>query len=95
MNRTNLLTGRIRRRDGMLTSDLGDGIAVMDLNQYRYLALNATAAATWQRLDVPSRFDEIIAGLCTEFDVPEATCRKQVTELLDRLLSDGLIMIEE
>jgi hypothetical protein len=85
---------RIRRRNGTLTSSLGAGAAVMDLERGRYLSLNESAGAVWALLETPRQLDEIVAALRTEFDVPEGVCLEQVTGLAEKWLEAGMIEIE-
>ena len=49
------------------------------------VSLNASAAATLALVDGQRTLDEIVAAICTRFDVAEARAREDVVALLERL----------
>ena len=53
--------------------------------------LTPVAARVWQLLDGTRGTAEIVAAVCEEFDVDEATAANDVEELLDALADAGLI----
>ena len=80
-----------RRRADAVGADLGDELAVLDMQSGSYIGFNATAAAVWRLLEQPRTPQAICAALRAQFDVEEERCRSNVERLLERLLAHRLI----
>ncbi|MDP8236212.1 MAG: PqqD family protein [Candidatus Erginobacter occultus] len=59
----------------------------------RMLTLNETGAFIWNRLDGNRRLDEILEEIRDEFEVEEATARRDLLELIGALEETGAILI--
>jgi hypothetical protein len=79
------------RKPEYATANLGDEVAVLDLESGAYLGFNATASAVWRLLDEPQTLDTLCAHLTDRFTVNEAECRASVAALLSKLGNAGLI----
>ncbi len=68
---------------------LKSGIGNLDAEMY---ALSATGIAVWNLLDGQSTLEEIIKSLSEEYQASNEEIKADVIELLDELLSKGLII---
>jgi hypothetical protein len=82
------------RKPALLSANLGEEIALLDMPHGSYLGFNATAAYIWRLLRDPLALDPICAAMTAEFDVDPDRCRTEVASLLDNLLAAGLITEE-
>ena len=59
----------------------------------RYFGLNTTGAFVWDLVQHPRTVAEIERGMCEEFEVTTEQCRGDLANLLENLLSNGLIEV--
>jgi hypothetical protein len=79
------------RSPGYATANLGEAIAVLDLDSGSYLGLNVTASAVWRLLEVPRTLDTLCSHLTDTFEVDENHCKATVSTLISRLCEAGLL----
>ena len=53
--------------------------------------LNVTGAFLWKKLAEGAEFEDLVAGLLSEYDVDEETARADVKEFIDQLQEKGLL----
>jgi hypothetical protein len=80
------------RRSTLVTANLGEELAVLDLATDSYLGFNATAAQIWRLLQVPCSREQLCEAMLLEFQVEAEQCRREITLLLENLLAAGLIL---
>ena len=79
--------GRARRH---LAARLDDEAVVLGLDRGLYFGLNEVATRVWELLEPPRRVEKVVATIRDEYEVDEETCRRDVTDLLERLVAEGL-----
>ena len=78
-----------------LMTPMPDGSAVLlHLDTHAYFSLNSTGRAVWDRLakDSGATLDDLVATLTSRFSVDDATARADVTDLLDELKQQSLVV---
>ena len=71
-----------------------DGESVLlNLETERYFGLDAMGTRMWQAVTVAPNIDEAYQELLLEFDVEPELLRSNLTELLGRLLDNGLLEV--
>lgn len=70
----------------------GDGSAML-LVPEGAIKLNASAAAALALVDGQRTLDEIVAEICTRFEVSEARARDDVTALFERLQNRRMLVL--
>jgi hypothetical protein len=71
-----------------------DGESVLlNLETEKYFGLDATGTRMWQLVTTASTVDSAYAQLLEEFEVDPELLRTHLTELLSRLLENGLLNI--
>lgn len=80
-------------RSGVLFSRIGDEIVLMSVETGKYYGLDPIGADIWQRMQSPVSVAALCAGLADTYDAPSDEISQDVTDLLERLLADGLIVL--
>jgi hypothetical protein len=83
------------RRPTLVTANLGEELAVLDLASDSYLGFNATAAQVWRLLNEPRSLDQICEAILLEFQVDAGQCRREISMLLEKLLEADLILARD
>jgi len=79
--------------DGVVASDLGGDMVLLDINASTYYGLNDVGASVWQLVQQHRRVDEIHAMLLEEYEVDPARCKKDLIRLLESLHARRLIRL--
>ena len=74
-----------------MESEVDGEVIALDVEQGQCYGLNSVATRVWQLLERPASIDEISDTLVGEYDVGEEDCRTQVRQLVDDLVSAGLV----
>jgi hypothetical protein len=80
----------ISRRPGMLDSKIADELVGLHLDSGNCYGFNATATTIWTAIAAPASFAAICAVMHAEFDVDDATCRRETAALITALIREGL-----
>lgn len=83
--------GKAAPRDDVLAAHLDGEAVLLDMDSKDYFRLNDTAAFVWKRLERGMGLGEIVAELCSEYDVEEEQAQAAVERLLEELRSRGLL----
>ena len=68
-----------------------DGIAILDLRSNTYFSLDPVGAAIWDRMAAPASRADLTTAIAAEYDVPPQECRGDIADLLEDMLTHGLI----
>lgn len=85
----------IRRVDATLTSLLGNGTVVMNMDDASYHELNLTGTRLWALLDEPIVVSELCNTLTTEFAVSEEQCLQDIYRFVENAMTQDLVEIVE
>jgi len=73
-----------------------DGEAVvLNLDSGVYFTLNTTGTAVWQRIDGATSLEEIGRGLWEQFDITVEQAQRDLLELTQALLDEGLVKVTD
>ena len=67
---------------------------LLNLGTERYFSLDPVGARIWKLLSETRSIDATVGGLLAEFEVDEATLRRDVEELVRKLVAKGLLIEE-
>lgn len=81
----------IQRNPAILFSNLDDEYLALDAEAGFCYSLNPVSGRIWNLLEEPLTFEGLCAQLRREYTVDEATCRRDVGEVLTKLASAGLV----
>ncbi len=68
---------------------------ILNLDNGFYYSLNEVGSKVWDLCDGSKKVADIAAAVRKEFDVHEDTAEKDILELLDDLVKEGLVCINE
>lgn len=74
-----------------VSCEVEDGIAILDLRSNQYFSLDQVGATIWEKMGQAVSLDDLTRTLASEYEVTANDCRNDVSDLLDDLLSHGLI----
>lgn len=74
-----------------LTADAGEESVILNMKNEVYYGLQGVGALVWHMMQKPRRIAELCAAVLEEFDVEPARCERDLLELLEKLLAEGLI----
>lgn len=77
----------------MLTTELGEEIVMMDIENGNYLSLNHVARLIWDILEQPTSIKTLVDDLTGKFDITEEQCLEDCYPCLAEMLQQKLIHI--
>jgi len=81
----------LQRNATVLFSQLDDEYLALDADAGFCYSLNPVGGRIWHLLEQPMPFGTLCAQLQREYQVDAATCRRDVSEMLKKLRSAGLV----
>jgi hypothetical protein len=72
---------------------LGDEAAILNLKNTVYYGLNPVGARVWNLLQQPRTIGELRDRLLDEYEVEAGRCESDLLELLEKMMSEGLILV--
>ena len=66
-------------------------VVLLNLTTESYFGLDAVGAEFWQALEFNPDFDAAVSTVCEQFEVSTSDATADLTELVDSLLSEGLL----
>jgi len=79
--------------DDVVSCDLEDEAAILNLKDGIYYGLDPVGASIWKLLQKPVKVGEILETLLQEYEVGEEECRSDLIELLEELKDKELVKI--
>jgi hypothetical protein len=73
-----------------VATDLGEGLALLNLETNEYFSLNEVGAFVWEVLKRPSPRGEIIRAVVEAYEVAPETCAADIDLLLEELRDAAL-----
>jgi hypothetical protein len=83
----------IERRDGWLSTLVGDEMVMMSVEQGNFIGMNAVGVRVWELIETPSDITTICAALVREFEVSPKECEAEVSSFLAEMEIHGAIAI--
>jgi len=80
-------------RCDVVSSELSDGAALLDLRAGKYYSLNAVGACVWNAIRAPVAEQDLILSVCENFDVDASVCQADIRALLAALVQAGLVEV--
>jgi hypothetical protein len=74
-----------RRKDGLLISELGNEMVMMDIESGNYIGLNETGRIIWELIEQPIKVDDLIKQLITRYDTSYDECSRDTIEYLNKM----------
>lgn len=74
---------------------INDEAVILNLDSGIYYSLNEVGSKVWDLCDGSRDIKDITTAVCQEFEVEREAAEKDVLELMDDLIKEGLISIHE
>lgn len=85
------MTETYRRTTDLMEAELGDELVGLDVEAGTCFGFNDVATSIWRRLESPKSFEALRDELLKDYAVETAECERDLRELLDDLVSKGLV----
>ena len=90
-----MLSKKVKFSPDVLSQVVGGEMVLLDLKNGGYFGLDEVGTRIWQLLQEKGETDYISQKLLEEYDVEEEQLHKDIKELIDKLVEEGLISIED
>ena len=87
-----MTTDVYRRAVDLMEASLGDELVALDARAGQCFGFNDVATSIWRQLEQPKRFDQLRDALLADYEVEPDRCSVELAELLDDLVSKGLVV---
>lgn len=77
----------------VVTEEMGGEKVILDLHQSRYCSLNGVGSRMFALLQERSSLEEVVLAITEEYDADPDTVRRDLLELIDRLVKEGLLVV--
>lgn len=77
----------------LLYCHLNGEAVLLSLANGRYYGMNAVAVRIWEMLQAPASIEEIEKTILLEYDVSLELCKQQVSDFLQKMTAEELIII--
>ena len=84
-------TAVLRRTDDHVSAPLEDSLVMMDIDAGKYYLLDDVASLVWSRLAAPTSVQDLVAELCSRYEVSESRCEADILPFLTQLHEKGLV----
>lgn len=82
---------RIAQRRGVLSTQVGDELVLMSVEQGEYYGFDPVAAGVWARIAEPTTVGSLVETLAAAYEGDPATIAADVQALLEMLADKGLL----
>ena len=87
------LNSVVRWSDDQLAAAVDDEVVILSVERGSYYGLDDIGSDIWERLAQPIRVDDLCQALTNKYDADSAVIRSDVLQLLERLVSEGLVLV--
>ncbi|MGR9072521.1 MAG: lasso peptide biosynthesis PqqD family chaperone [Gammaproteobacteria bacterium] len=87
-------TATLKRNEELISSEIDGETVMMSLEQGKYYGLDVVGSRVWDLLSTPQTLNDIVDALLIEFDVDRETCESDVSEFVERMLKNKLLIKE-
>jgi hypothetical protein len=84
-------TSIVARNTEILEAELDGEVMALNVENGICYGFNKIGSRIWKILAEPGRVSDLCARLIAEYEVDEATCERQVLDLLEELRGGGLV----
>ncbi|RYE09994.1 MAG: PqqD family protein [Hyphomicrobiales bacterium] len=86
---------RLARSANVVSTDLGNGLALLDLTSNTYFSLNDVGAFLWSQMDTPMSRNDLVDAVVREYEVTPELCSADVDQLLGELKEAALVIVDQ
>ena|SRR6266536_522936 len=94
MDETISMQSIVKAKRDRLWRPLDKEIAILNLQNSTYYGLNAVGAFVWSLIQRPTSVLELRDAMLEKYEVDEPRCERELLDLLQTLLSEGLVEVQ-
>ncbi len=87
------LNNTIQRDPELMSSKLDNEVVLLSINNGKYYKIDEVGAGIWEKIENPTKVDEICKMMAKEYEVDVEECQQDTFNFLQQLLKDNLISI--
>ncbi len=80
-----------RRKEGLLISELGNELVMMDIDNGNYIGLNETGKVIWELIGEPVKVEDLVEQLLQRYQTTKEECSADTIEYLNRMEAQKII----
>jgi hypothetical protein len=80
-----------RRKEGLLVSELGKEVVMMDIDNGNYIGLNETGKAIWDMIEEPVKVEHLVEKLLQQYDINKDQCSSETLEYLNQMQEQKIL----
>lgn len=84
-----------KQNPAIITRKIDRLAVIMDPQEGKVLSLNPVGTLIWDMADGNNTEEEILAAVCSEFDVRRETASTDLVEFVETLSGKSLLLVEE
>lgn len=84
---------KLSRNPDVIATDMDGDLVMMSIARGEYFGIGGAGPRVWEMLEKPTSLAALVAGLCAEFEVDEATCEADIRAFLAELQEHDLVMV--
>lgn len=83
-----------RRKDGLLVSELGKEVVMMDIDNGNYIGLNETGKVIWDLIEEPVKVDDLVSRLLEKFHINKEECSTDTLAYLNKMEEQKILAVD-
>ncbi len=82
-----------RNTEHVLTTELGDDLMLMHIENGVYINLNPTGRAIWELAEAPIAVEDIVSSLISVYEIDKETCLNATLDYLRKMKQQEILII--
>ena len=88
------LSAIVVRSENFIEAEVDGEVVALHVDKGTCYGLNKVGTRVWQQIASPARIGDICATLLREYKIDQATCEREVLDLLEELRAEGMIGVQ-
>jgi hypothetical protein len=80
-----------RNEDRVITTELGDELVMLDIENGNYISVNRTGTIIWKNMEKPIIVADLITSLKNRYKIDELLCTNDTIAYLETLFAQKII----
>ena len=85
------VSNTVKRCSGFVEAEVDGEILALNIDKGTCYGLDKVGSRVWALIAEPKRVSDVCKTLVSEYDVDDATCERQILDLLEDLRAEGMI----
>jgi hypothetical protein len=85
----------VLQKPGNIVSDMDGEKVMLSIQSGKYYNLGEIGGEIWELIKEPTSIHDLVTTIQSQYDVDQDECEQQVTDFLNQLIEEDLIIVEE